>query len=332
MNSNRLLSGSVAGLAWLLVAPGRILATEPEPPAPIPAFGAPSETTGPRQTIGTLLGNLTSPLNNETSGIAVSRRNRKWGEEVFWVHNDSGDGPFLYAISRDGDREAVVKLPVAKAVDWEDMAWGPGPDGKGDFLYIGDIGDNNRSRTDCVVYRIAEPKLPDGLNLSSKEEPLPAQGTMIARRFVYPDGPHDAETLLVHPRSGVVYLVTKERNGLSSVYRFPPERAEDTEKAVTLVKVATLTVPEEFSLIPRQITGGSISPDGRRVAFCTYASGYEMTLPASATDFDAIWKTPLRPFNLPPLRQTEALCFARDGRSVIVTSEGTGAPLYAVKR
>jgi hypothetical protein len=291
-----------------------------------------STAATPKTQIGTLLGNFSSPLNNETSGIDVSRRNRKWDEDIFWVHNDSGDGPYLYAVSRDGDREAVLKVPGAQAVDWEDIACGPGPDGKGDFIYIGDIGDNGSSRDDCVVYCIREPKLPDGLNLSSKEEPLPLKGPVVARRFVYPDGRHDAETLLVHPKTGTVYVVTKSTSGNSGVYKFPPEQPGVSQKTVTLEKVATLTVPEELSLIPKRITGGSISPDGRRVAFCTYFSGYQLTLPPNAKDFDAIWKAPLLPFNLPPMRQTESICFTRDGKSVIVTSEGINAPIFAVKR
>jgi hypothetical protein len=324
--TNRTVTGAAgAALAVLLVtsAPAAPQRSDASP-------GPPGKTSKP--TIGTLLGYLSSPLNNETSGIEVSRRNRKWDEEIFWVHNDSGDGPYLYAVTRDGDREAVIKLPGARSVDWEDIAWGPGPDGKGDCLYIGDIGDNDSNRNDCVVYRIREPKLPDGLNLSSKEEPLPLENPVVARRFIYPDGPHDAETLLVHPKTAAVYIVTKARSGVSGVYKFPPEKAADSDKVVTLEKIASVTVPEEFSLIPKRITGGSISPDGRKVALCTYFSGYELTLPAGVNNFDAIWRSPLRPFNLPPLRQTEAICYTRDGKSVIVTSEGTNAPIYAVKR
>jgi hypothetical protein len=304
---------------------------------PQPAAFAQSLPT-PKPEIGTKIGSFTSPLNNETSGIAVSRRNKKWAEDIFWVHNDSGDGPFLYAISRDGDREGIFKVPNAKSVDWEDIAWGPGPDGKGDCLYIGDIGDNDGRRNDCVVYRIREPRLTEELSLSSKEDPLPVEGTVIAREFVYPDGPHDAETLLVHPKTGAVYIVTKSSDGSSGVYKFPPEQAGDIQSKVTLTKIATLTVPEEFTLLPKRITGGCISPDGRKVVFCTYFSGYEMTLPVTGKDtkdtknFDAIWKTPLLPFNLPPIRQIEAITYSRDGKYVIVTGEGINAPIYTVKR
>lgn len=293
----------------------------------------PQTTNQPQKSrIGTLLGHFTSPINNETSGIAVSRRNQRGNKAVFWVHNDSGDGPFLYAVSPKGVNEAVVKIPGAASVDWEDIAWGPGPDGTGDFLYIGDIGDSTGKRDDCTLYRIREPQLPEGTNRSTKEAPNNAEGPVVARHFVYPDGPHDTETLLVHPRTGVVYVVTKTSTGLSGVYKFPPEQPDNPQKMVTLQRIATLTVPEEFSLIPKRITGGSISPDGRRIAFCTYFSGYELTLPPAAKDFDAIWKTPLRPFNLPPMRQIEAITYTRDGKSVIVTSEGIHAPIYSVKR
>ncbi|MFO0950915.1 MAG: hypothetical protein U0835_07120 [Isosphaeraceae bacterium] len=56
---------------------------------------------------------------------------------VFWVHNDSGNPPRLFAVRVDGSliREYAVQAPN---VDWEDIA----VDDEG-HLYLGDIGNND---------------------------------------------------------------------------------------------------------------------------------------------------------------------------------------------
>jgi len=250
---------------------------------------------------------------DEASGMAASRRN----PGVVWVHNDSGARPLVYAVDRRGRTAAVYRLGGARARDWEDMAYGPGPNGRGSFLYVGDIGDNGRRRTDCAVYRLPEPKI----GASSTNVPA------VRRAFRYPDGPHNAEALLVHPKTGVVYIVTKEESGVAGVYKFPPEKPGEAAP-VTLTRVGTVRIAGESHFFPNLVTGGDISPDGRRVALCTYAAAYELTLPAGARDFDAIWKTRPAAVVLPFLPQCEAICYTPDGKSLLVTSEQAPAPFY----
>ncbi|HEX5083464.1 MAG TPA: hypothetical protein VFY40_15570, partial [Blastocatellia bacterium] len=86
--------------------------------------------------------NLENKSINESSGIVASRRNTG----VLWTHNDSGGKPFIFAFNRRGKHRGVWRVTGAGAVDWEDMAIGPGP-GRGlSYLYIGDIGDNLKKR------------------------------------------------------------------------------------------------------------------------------------------------------------------------------------------
>jgi hypothetical protein len=218
----------------------------------------------------------------------------------------------------------VFLVRSAAASDWEDMAAGPGPDGKGDFLYVADFGDNASVRTDVAVYRIAEPKV--GGRVGSKAAPRLTDEPTIRRVFAYPDGPRDAEALLVHPKTGVLYVVTKERkDGVAGVYRFPAEPAEWWEKN-TLVKVGSLPFPGEL------VTGGDISPDGRRVALRTYERAYELTLPADAADFDAVWKAAPVAVAMPTMAQGEAITYAADGEALLATSEQLPAPLYELRR
>ena len=82
-------------------------------------LGLQREPYGPPATIATLKDRSVS----ESSGLAASRLTRG----AYWTHNDSGDGPFLYAFDTRGDSLGVFRVAGAQARDWEDMAAGPGP-------------------------------------------------------------------------------------------------------------------------------------------------------------------------------------------------------------
>ena len=170
-----------------------------------------------------LVGGFADPQISECSGLVASRLN----PGVLWVHNDSGDSARLYAVSEDGTLLGIYTIEGAQAVDWEDMAWGPcTPYGAVDCLFVGDIGDNAEQRETIQVYRVEEPSVPlDGPFVFEILEP--------AERFdcQYPDGPHDAETLVVDPDEGIPYIVTKEQPGNTAVYRFPapPEPDEGAD-------------------------------------------------------------------------------------------------------
>src|SRR5215813_6677580 len=111
--------------------------------------------------------NLENQSIKESSGIAASRRN----SNIFWTHNDSGDGPFVYAFDRQGKHRGVWRVAGAKAMDWEDMAVGSGPKRGQSYLYLGDIGDNSKNRDDIVVYRTAEPLITSSDSSSTAKNP-----------------------------------------------------------------------------------------------------------------------------------------------------------------
>jgi hypothetical protein len=269
------------------------------------------------------LADLEASFIDEASGIADSREN----PGVLWVHNDSGDGAYLYGVDLQGKTRAVYLVNSAAANDWEDMAFGPGPDGKGNFLYLGDIGDNAKARTDGTVYRIREPKIPANAP-KTKEAALTTPEGTIRRGFQYPDGAHNAEALLCHPKTGTLYIVTKEESGASGVYRFPAEPMNWWEKN-TLTRVGTFTIPDRDR--SPLVTGGDISPDGKRVILQTYTDAYELALPDGASDFEQIWNAVPRRVAFPKLEQGEAVCYSTDGKAIYTTSEKTPAPLYVLR-
>ncbi len=259
---------------------------------------------------------------SESSGLVASRTM----PGAYWTHNDSGDGPFIYAFDTRGDSFGTFRVSGAAARDWEDIAAGPGPQPNRSYLYIGDIGDNDAVRSEVIVYRVAEPLLSTSTRKFTKSRPGSTEPAE-AIRLKYPDGRHDAETLLVHPRTGNVYIVTKVLIANPVVYEAVAPFT--TGQSITMRKVGEPRVP---SLFGGAITGGSISPDGRHVALCDYFSGYELVLPAGSSNFDDIWKQKMIGFDLGKRKQGESITYRLDGRALLATSEGKQSPLIQVER
>jgi hypothetical protein len=258
----------------------------------------------------------------ESSGLVASRTT----PGAYWTHNDSGDGPFIYAFDTRGDSFGTFRVTGAQARDWEDMAAGPGPQANRSYLYLGDTGDNDAVRSEVIVYRVAEPVLTATTRRFTKNRPGSTEPAD-AIRLKYPDGKHDAEALLVHPRTGNIYIVTKVLLANPGVYEaVAPFTAG---QSITMRRVAEPRVP---SLFGGAITGGSISPDGRRVALCDYFQGYELVLPAGASNFDEIWKQKMVGFDLGKRKQGESITYRLDSKALLATSEGKQSPLIMVLR
>ncbi|HET9528237.1 MAG TPA: hypothetical protein VFO99_18815, partial [Pyrinomonadaceae bacterium] len=268
----------------------------------------------------TKIADLKNASVNESSGLAASRSN----PGIYWTHNDSGDGPLVYAFDATGESRGVFRVAGAQARDWEDMALGPGPQAGQSYLYLGDIGDNEKSRAEIVVYRVAEPKLAATDKTSSKTNPR-TTARADAIRLRYPDGKFDAETLLVHPTTGNLYIITKVMLKNATVYEAAAPLVAG--KVISMKRIGEIKVP---SLMGGVLTGGSISPDGRRIALCDYLQGYEAVLPPSSRNFNDIWKQTVTGFSLGQREQGEAITYRADGKALLATSEGTRPPLIQV--
>lgn len=195
------------------------------------------------------LGTVPAPI-TEASGLAASRDNSR----VVWTHNDSGGAANLYALGRRAELKATLPLSGAANIDWEDIAWGPGPAGGPDWLYAGDIGDNDAVRSSIRVYRTAEP------NLSGfSDGALLAPSATTSVELIYPDGARDAEALIVDPRSNDLYLITK-RESRSRIYR---ARAPSfAGESVQLSYLGALGYGD--------VVGASACPNGRTVLVKRY--------------------------------------------------------------
>jgi hypothetical protein len=277
---------------------------------------------------------LADPQIVESSGLAASWRN----PGLFWTHNDSGGGPFVYAFDRTGAARGTWRVTGAEARDWEDMAIGPGPEPGRPYLYLADFGDNNRVRTEGVLYRVPEPNVTPADAESTEAAPRKT-GLAEAIRFRYHPGvSHNAEALLVHLTTGDIYIVTKsgDRDPATLVYQAAaPEHANGL---VEFERVATLKLSNIWRpvgnihiVMSAMVTGGDISPDGRRVILATYGQGFELALPDGAP-FDEIWSQTPVPVGLGARAVGESVCYRRDGLAILAGSEGRNSPLYEMVR
>ena len=234
----------------------------------------------------------------EGSGIAASLRT----PGRFWAHNDSGD-PVLFALDDTGEVTGRVQLAGARVEDWEAVA--VGACGAGSCIYVGDIGDNDASRQRITVYRV--------------DEPAQASGTVRAEALhaTYPDGPHDAEALIVD-RDGRLVIVTKGETGPVSLYRFPA-----SPEAGGVARLERIGDPRGGGRAAKgqRITDAAISPDGQWVALRTTAT---LSLHRAAELLAGKWSEITR-VELAPLKepQGEGVTFA-GAETVYLVGEGGG--------
>jgi autotransporter-associated beta strand protein len=260
-------------------------------------------------------GTIQNSLITEASGIAASRMNAN----VLWTHNDSNNGPQVFAMTAAGTNLGTYSLTGATNHDWEDIAVGPGPTAGVQYVYAGDIGDNNwdkaSHRTTIAVYRVAEP------TVSDTQSPVTTSlSDMSEFTFAYPDGPHDAESMFVDPLTKDIYIITKRDATYKYVYRatYP----QSTSGTTTLTLAATLTNSN-------QLTSADISPDGSEIIIRSYAtsSGLLYQRPIGGTITDAFNTTPIT-IPIHSEGQGEAIGFDPNGRGYFTTSEGSEQPIY----
>ncbi len=211
-------------------------------------------------------------------------------DDLAYTVNDSGDSARVFAVDRaTGETVGVTTYDDESPVDVEALTEGPD-----DLLWVGDIGDNTAERDHVVVHRIARPG--------------PGDATVAATSYdlVYRNGPRDAEALLVHPRTGRLYVVTKGLLG-GSVYAAPKQLRPDRTNVLVPVSPA-----------PGLVTDAAFFPDGKHVVVRDYSSAHVL----ETTRWGGV-----DTFPLPPQEQGEGI--AVDGDSVVVTTEGEGSRVVA---
>ena len=250
----------------------------------------------------------------EASGIIASRKNNG----VLWTHNDSGDTNRIFALDSKGKHIGVFTIEGAVNRDWEDIATGPGPLENNQYIYIGDTGDNLSQYEEKYIYRFIEPAVEPG---QAQTDVKIAGAEKIT--FRYPDGKHDAETLMVDPVSKDIFIVTKRENNVK-VFRAP--YPQSTSEIITVEEVAVLGLTK--------VVGGDISPSGQEILLKTYDNIYYWRIGPERNLPEAFKNEPqILPYIKEP--QGEAVSWAADGMGYYTVSEelfGLHSHLYFYSR
>jgi hypothetical protein len=297
------------------VAPAPPTAAPPAPTVAPPAVAPAACTYGQTKK----LAQVEDKVLKEASALAASSR----FPGVYWTLNDSGNSPTIYALDESGKSRGTFKVEDADNEDWEAIQVGPGKDGSS-ALYIGDIGDNDEKRKEIQIYRVPEP------------EPGPAGGkapngkTTDAEtfRFTYPDGAHDAESLLVHPITGEILIVTKEVPGRATVYRAPmpltPGRSTKLEQ-VTKLDIA------KWGMKTDVIDDATVTADARRVSIRSYGGALEFDVPPGAA-LASIWNQTPRLIKIQDPPQGEGISYRLDGTALLTIGEDSPTFLWIMPR
>lgn len=243
---------------------------------------------------------VTPGLIDEASGLVDSWSMRGH----LWVEEDGGTPTQLSLLSYDGSLTGRYALPGTTNRDWEDLTIGPGPQPNTTYLYLADIGDNNATNDVNTIYRFTEPG-----SLTETVRDL----TQI--QFRYPDGPRDAETLLLDPLTRDLWIVTKRETKVQ-LYRLAYPQS-----------TSGISTAERIGELPLSlVTGGCLSADGGEIILKTYTGLYYWSRQSGESVGQALLRAEPRQLGYQLEPQGEAVCFDKEGKGFFTLSERASAP------
>lgn len=236
---------------------------------------------------------IKDPRITESSGLAASHLH----PGIYWTHNDSNDGPYIYAVdSSTGRTVATVTFSgVGRPRDVEAISIGPDNE-----IYVGDIGDNLDGTWPYVwIYKLPEPKV-------LKDQTIRATQYVVK----YSDGARNAESLIVHPKTGRVYIIDKKEDG-GHLFEGPARLSSSGTNYFKPVAAVDLWA-----------TDAAFSPDGRQLAVRGYFGGIYYDWNGGKIKREGRLDVPLQ-------GQGESVSYSADGTRLMYGSEGTDSPVQA---
>ncbi|MFK4099763.1 WD40 repeat domain-containing protein [Streptomyces sp. NPDC019531] len=235
---------------------------------------------------------ISDPRITESSGLAASRRH----PGIYWTHNDQDTGAYLYAVdSSTGKTVARITMTgVGTPRDVEAISIGPD-----NQIWVGDIGDNDGVTWPYVwIYKLPEPK-------DLKDQSVKATQYVVK----YSDGSRDAESMVVHPKTGRVYIIDKQEDG-GHLYEGPAKLSSSGTNLFRPVKAVDLWA-----------TDAAFSPDGQQLAVRGYFGGiwYDW----NGGDIKKEGRLSV------PLGQGESVSYSPDGTKLLLGMEGANSEVEA---
>lgn len=237
---------------------------------------------------------------DELSGLVASQAH----PGVYWGHNDQGNRTELVAFTIEGKRLSSHALQTT-CVDCEDI--GLAACAGGPCLVLADTGDNQSSRSEVALLRVAEPDpyLPDPPALPVEHLP-----------FTYPDGAHDAEAIIVDRDGSRAWVVLKqpEREKAAAVFAVGPWPAGGP--AVVARFVGDVHLPSNAGAI----SGASLHPCAPIVLL--RASSAVWKLQSADGVLETAFAAPA--VSLPAAKEAnaEAIAWRADGAGYVTAGEG----------
>ena len=181
----------------------------------------------------------------ETSGLALLGN-------LLITHNDKGRSNQLMLLNtQNGNIEQTIDVVNIQNTDWEDLARND------EFLFIGDMGNNEGERKNLAIHLIAIK------DINKTTSAVKSTGSI---NFYYPEQSEfdvskkhnfDCEAILYHNQQ--IYLFTKNRlDDKTNLYTLPAKPGNYAAKLIGNFEVGG------------RITGADISPDGKRIALVGY--------------------------------------------------------------
>lgn len=246
----------------------------------------------------------------ESSGIAASATM----PGVFFVVDDATNTDEIVAVRSDGSLVARIGVAGMSARNAEAVSAGPCGSRAGRCLYVGDIGDNNAQRKSISVYRVDEPAL-----TSPPAAPLPADRW----RYTYPDGPHNAEAMVVMT-DGSLLILTKSAPDATSG-QVPPHRIYRAPAGGgPLTFVSSYRPPDPVTAVQSLFTGTVVtdaSYTAGRMLLLTYDEIVEYRAPKPGADPATFPSWPHAALPAPAMIQSEGITADLSGCGYEVTSE-----------
>ncbi|MFJ8107414.1 WD40 repeat domain-containing protein [Streptomyces sp. NPDC096132] len=229
----------------------------------------------------------------ESSGLAASRQH----PGIYWTHNDQDSGSYLYAVD-SGTGETVARITLSGVGQQRDVeAVAIGPDNQ---IYVGDIGDNDGVTWPYVwIYQLPEPK-------DLKDQTIRATQYVVK----YSDGSRDAESMVVHPETGRVYIIDKQEDG-GHLYEGPAK-----------LSASGTNVFKPVATVDLWATDAAFSPNGTQLAVRGYFGGILYDWNGGDIKREGRLDVPLQ-------RQGESISYSADGSKLMYGSEGTGSSVVA---
>ncbi|WP_140486801.1 hypothetical protein [Flavobacterium sp. GSA192] len=238
----------------------------------------------------------------EVSGIVFTESSK-----LLWTLEDSGNANEIYAVDNQGEIQKTLTIAQTQNIDWEDIT----KDGQGN-LYIGDFGNNENTRKDLAIYKIAKDSL-------QNESVIPSYKIS----FAYPE-----QTEFPPKKTKLFYDVEAFVEYQNNFYLFTKNRSKGFDGTTLLYKVPNKAGFHQAELLGEfkaegnyqnaAITSATISPDGKKVVLLSHSKIWIFQNFTSDNFFSAsVNKVDLHHFS-----QKEAICF-KDNTTLLIADEKT---------